>query len=1674
MRRRIYRHLFSPLTLIGICAGFAALPRAAFAADPSLVGWWRFDETSGTTVSDSSGNGNTGTLTGTFSRVPGQVGNAISFWGTSYVKNNQGAVNFPTGAGARTMTAWIQIPAKVTGDALVFGHGDGYITVTSKGTLGFWGTGSTRVDDGAWHHVAGVDGGKGATWSLYVDGVLDGIGPNTDLNTAAGADWRIGQWLDGTMSFPGIIDEVRYYNRALSASEIQGIAQGIVVSAVTLSQAAVVSGGTVTGSVTLSSAAPSGGAVVSLSSSSSAASVPATATVSAGATSATFTVSAGTVSSGQMVTITASYGGVSSQANLTVTPPVQDPSLVAWWRFDETSGTAVSDSSGNGNTGTMTGTFSRVPGQVGNAVSFGGTSYVKNNQGAVNFPTGTSARSITAWIKLPAKVTSDAVIFGHGDGYISVTSKGTLGFWGIGSTRVDDGAWHHVAGVDYGKSATWSVYVDGVVDRTGNNTNLNTAAGADWRIGQWLDGTMNFPGIIDEVRYYNRALSTSEIQSIVTGDGGKLPPGPVSLSQMSNVTTCAPKPGITNMNFGDVSNCIIDVAGEIRVFRFQGNAGEKVWFNVQRTSGQLGQCYQVTDPDGIAGSLTCAPHTGSGQDATNLVLEQVLTKTGAYTIQISGGTSTFPFSLGLKREVPLPQQIPQVTFGVAAQAELITQWDWHYYSVNGRAGDNLSINLTRTQANASHCLEIYAPSGQVVFNACAPDIGSGQDAVTVSASLTLTQNGGYVLLISDNDNLNSFSYSLAVNCLGACSNAPVPPPPQSCNYYLSPPSELLSTAAAGGVLGITAPFGCPWSVASSASFLTITTSASGGGPDTIGFIVDANTAAASRTSVVSVAGQTSTITQLGTAPLLSATPNPLVFNVQAGSLTKSNILLSVFTNLSSLPFTASSTMNLASALNWLSISSPSGSAPTTIAATVDPSVLPPGTFTGSVTIKSSTASPNQIVIPVTANVQSAGAAVLGVSATPITFSLAVGGPSSLVQRTVSNTGTGFLAYTASVDPANPAAWLTVSPSGGSVSVAAPDTLSISASPGSLPAGTYRSAVVVSGNGTVVRIPVTMTVGLPGAQILLSQVGLGFTGVANGGSPSPQTFGILNSGVGSLHWTATATTLSGGNWLQLTPTSGTVNRPLLDVSLLTVSVNTSILNPGDYYGKIVVAGDALNTGQVVTVLVSVLPSGSDPGPEVRPSGLIFVGPPGQKPPSQPVGITNIIGQQVSFTSTQLTYDGASWLSQTPLKATVTPNVPGTVTVQSDNTDLPAGVLRGVLTLLFQDGRSTNVNVLNVVAAGAASAGNSAMGETAMLAGDPLASSCQSPTLQVQFLSLRSGFQVALGKPSTVSVKVVDNCGNALVPNSSAATPVTASFSNGDPDLQLVSEGGGQWSGTWIPSQMPGSGTAVTVTVRAAYFQLGSQQTLQTGTAPVMGSLLSSLSPLLKPGGPVDAASYLGSAPVAPGELISIFGSNFAIQPSSAPGTPLPSSLAGTAVLLGGVPLPLLYSSPGQINAQVPFELSVNTQHQVLVSNGSLLSVPTQITVAPAQPGIFTTNGQGFGQGFVFKSDQITLAQAGTPANRGEIVVMYCSGLGQVTPNVADGAPSPVPAATTVNPATVQIGGANAQVLFAGLSPGSAGLYQINAIVPQAAATGNAVPVTVTVAGQTSNMVTAAIQ
>ena len=106
------------------------------------------------------------------------------------------------------------------------------------------------------------------------------------------------------------------------------------------------------------------------------------------------------------------------------------------------------------------------------------------------------------------------------------------------------------------------------------------------------------------------------------------------------------------------------------------------------------------------------------------------------------------------------------------------------------------------------------------------------------------------------------------------------------------------------------------------------------------------------------------------------------------------------------------------------------------------------------------------------------------------------------------------------------------------------SLAVTATPGSLGAGTYSGSVVVSSatTGDSITVPVTMSITTAQQKILLSQTGLTFTAVQQGGAPLPQSFGILNTGKGSMGWSASVSTLSGGSWLSIDQPSGTVATP----------------------------------------------------------------------------------------------------------------------------------------------------------------------------------------------------------------------------------------------------------------------------------------------------------------------------------------------------------------------------------------------------------------------------------------------------------------------------------------------------------------------------------------------------
>jgi uncharacterized protein (TIGR03437 family) len=303
-------------------------------------------------------------------------------------------------------------------------------------------------------------------------------------------------------------------------------------------------------------------------------------------------------------------------------------------------------------------------------------------------------------------------------------------------------------------------------------------------------------------------------------------------------------------------------------------------------------------------------------------------------------------------------------------------------------------------------------------------------------------------------------------------------------------------------------------------------------------------------------------------------------------------------------------------------------------------------------------------------------------------------------------------------------------------------------------------------------------------------------------------------------------------------------------------------------------------------------------------------------------------------------------------------------------------------------------------------------------------------------------------------------------------VVATFSSGDPLLPLTNLRDGRWTGTWQPRSV--SGVPVTITATA---QLTAPPL--RGTAAIGGDLQPNTStPIIAAGGVVSAANFAPRAPVAPGSYVAIFGSNLASGIALASELPLTGNLNGTQVILAGRRMPLSSTSGGQINAMVPYDVPVNATQQMIVQRGNTYSVPEAVTVAVAQPAIFTKDQSGKGAAIVVgvKADGTQfLVDSDHPVSAGDVIVIYCAGLGPVDPTVAAGAAAPVsPLSSTTNPVTVTIDGTAATVIFAGLAPEFAGLYQVNAVVPPGIPPSPAAPLVVTVASQASPAATLALQ
>ena len=182
-------------------------------------------------------------------------------------------------------------------------------------------------------------------------------------------------------------------------------------------------------------------------------------------------------------------------------------------------------------------------------------------------------------------------------------------------------------------------------------------------------------------------------------------------------------------------------------------------------------------------------------------------------------------------------------------------------------------------------------------------------------------------------------------------------------------------------------------------------------------------------------------------------------------------------------------------------------------------------------------------------------------------------------------------------------------------------------------------------------------------------------------------------------------------------------------------------------------------------------------------------------------------------------------------------------------------------------------------------------------------------------------------------------------------------------------------------------------------------------------------------------------VAPGSLITVYGTgSLNIPPAS---YPIPTNVGGVTMSINNVLAPLLFASGGQINAQVPFEVSAGAGALSLTSGGTVAG-STNFLVQSVAPGLFLL---GQGRAAVLNEDYSINAE-NQPAAAGSYISAYMTGLGPVDNPVPTGqAASTNPLSRVTSPVTATIGGQPATVLFAGLAPGFAGFYQVNLMVPQ---------------------------
>jgi uncharacterized protein (TIGR03437 family) len=458
----------------------------------------------------------------------------------------------------------------------------------------------------------------------------------------------------------------------------------------------------------------------------------------------------------------------------------------------------------------------------------------------------------------------------------------------------------------------------------------------------------------------------------------------------------------------------------------------------------------------------------------------------------------------------------------------------------------------------------------------------------------------------------------------------------TCSYAIAPTSASVPAGGTTGSVTVTAPSGCTWTATSNASWIAVTSGASGSGNGTVSYTVAASSSANPLTGTLTIAGQTFTVTQAGATCSYAIAPTSA--SAPAGG-TSGSVIVTAPTGCA---WTATSNVS------WITVSPASGNGNGVVGYTVAASSSPLAR-TGTLTIAGQTFTVTQ-----------AAAATLNVSPATLSFTAQRGGANPLAQSLqVTASDASSIPWTAT----SSAAWLSVSPASGNT----PANVSVSVNITGLAAGSYTAQVsFASGGSTPATVSVSLNVSETPAVIGASPAALQFTTTA-GINPASQNLTVSNLGGGTLSWLATVGYTTTSGWLSISPPGG--NAPT--TATVSVDVVTPVLPAGTYRGQILVFALSGATNSPLSVPVTLAVT-SPAQLAVSPQFLSFQATQGSSAAvSQALSVTNAGSGALNWTASATTSNGGDWLKLSATQGAA----PAAITVSANPAGLAAGVYLG---------------------------------------------------------------------------------------------------------------------------------------------------------------------------------------------------------------------------------------------------------------------------------------------------------------------------------------------------------------------------------------------------------------